>query len=65
MTELSPLATHLPWDQHTGENAGEEKPAARPVARAPIGCESVSSMPTAKPVAPGVVGEVACAARNA
>ncbi len=28
MTELSPVATHLTWDQHTGEDAKEE-PAAR------------------------------------
>ncbi len=38
MTELSPLATHLPWDQHTGENAAK-KNRQRACGRAAIGCE--------------------------
>ena len=38
MTELSPLATHLPWDQHTGE-AATAKNRQRACGRAAIGCE--------------------------
>src|SRR5260370_1415927 len=41
MTELSPLATHLPWDQHTGENAAK-KNRQRACGRAAVGSEAQS-----------------------
>jgi long-chain acyl-CoA synthetase len=58
MTELSPLATHLPWDQHTGE-AAMKKNRQRACGRAAIGCEVRIVDVDRKPVAVGVVGEVA------
>jgi long-chain acyl-CoA synthetase len=63
MTELSPLATHLPWDQHTGE-AAEKKNRQRACGRAAIGCEVRIVDADRKPVAPGVVGEVAVRGQN-
>ena len=63
MTELSPLATHLPWDQHTGE-AAEKKNRQRACGRAAIGCEVRIVGADRKPVAPGVVGEVAVRGQN-
>ncbi|MET0723996.1 MAG: AMP-binding protein, partial [Tardiphaga sp.] len=58
MTELAPLATHLPWDQHVGE-AATAKNRQRACGRAAIGCEARIVDIDGKPVAPGVVGEVA------
>jgi long-chain acyl-CoA synthetase len=58
MTELSPLATHLPWDQHIGE-AAMKKNRQRACGRAAVGCEVRIVDADHKPVAMGVVGEVA------
>src|ERR1700709_1150922 len=58
MTELSPLATHLPWDQHTGE-AAARKNRQRACGRAAVGCEVRIVDAHHKPVGTGVVGEVA------
>src|ERR1700674_3599238 len=63
MTELSPLATHLPWDQHTGE-AASKKNRQRACGRAAIGCEVRIVDADRKPVASGVVGEVAVRGQN-
>ena len=63
MTELAPLATHLPWDQHFGETA-TEKNRQRACGRAAIGCEARIVDIDGKPVAPGVVGEVAVRGAN-
>jgi long-chain acyl-CoA synthetase len=63
MTELSPLATHLPWDQHTGE-AAAKKNRQRACGRAAIGCEVRIVGADRKPVAAGVVGEVAVRGQN-
>jgi long-chain acyl-CoA synthetase len=63
MTELSPLATHLPWDQHTGE-AAAKKNRQRACGRAAIGCEVRIVDVDRKPVAAGVVGEVAVRGQN-
>jgi len=63
MTELSPLATHLPWDQHTGE-AAAKKNRQRACGRAAIGCEVRIVDADHKPVATGVVGEVAVRGQN-
>jgi long-chain acyl-CoA synthetase len=63
MTELSPLATHLPWDQHTGE-AAKSKNRQRACGRAAIGCEVRIVDADHKPVASGVVGEVAVRGQN-
>jgi long-chain acyl-CoA synthetase len=63
MTELSPLATHLPWDQHTGE-AAAKKNRQRACGRAAIGCEVRIVDADRKPVAVGVVGEVAVRGQN-
>jgi long-chain acyl-CoA synthetase len=63
MTELSPMATHLPWDQHTGE-AAAKKNRQRACGRAAIGCEVRIVDPDRKPVAAGVVGEVAVRGQN-
>ncbi len=63
MTELSPLATHLPWDQHTGELAAK-KNRQRACGRAAIGCEVRIVDADRKPVASGVVGEVAVRGQN-
>lgn len=63
MTELSPLATHLPWDQHTGE-AATKKNRQRACGRAAIGCEVRIVDADHKPVATGVVGEVAVRGQN-
>jgi long-chain acyl-CoA synthetase len=63
MTELSPLATHLPWDQHTGE-AATKKNRQRACGRAAIGCEVRIVDGDHKPVASGVVGEVAVRGQN-
>jgi long-chain acyl-CoA synthetase len=63
MTELSPLATHLPWDQHTGE-AATKKNRQRACGRAAIGCEVRIVDADRKPVPAGVVGEVAVRGQN-
>jgi long-chain acyl-CoA synthetase len=63
MTELSPLATHLPWDQHFGE-AATAKNRQRACGRAAIGCEARIVDADHRPVAPGVVGEVAVRGAN-
>lgn len=63
MTELSPLATHLPWDQHTGD-AATKKGRTRACGRAAIGCEVRIVDADHKPVARGVVGEVAVTGPN-
>src|SRR5260370_18496324 len=63
MTELSPLATHLPWDQHSGE-AAAKKNRQRACGRAAIGCEVRIVDVDRKPVAAGVVGEVAVRGQN-
>ncbi|MDB5654185.1 MAG: long-chain fatty acid--CoA ligase [Tardiphaga sp.] len=63
MTELSPLATHLPWDQHFGE-AATAKGRQRACGRAAIGCEARIVDVDHKPVAHGVVGEVAVRGDN-
>ncbi|HYN38218.1 MAG TPA: long-chain fatty acid--CoA ligase, partial [Rhodospirillales bacterium] len=63
MTELSPLATHLPWDQHTGE-AAAMKNRQRACGRAAIGCEIEIVGPDRRPVPRGTVGEVAVRGLN-
>src|ERR1700710_1102710 len=63
MTELSPMATHLPWDQHTGE-AATTKNRQRACGRAAVGCEVRIVDVDRKPVAAGVVGEVAVRGQN-
>ena len=63
MTELSPLATHLPWDQHTGD-AARKKNRHRACGRAAVGCEVRIVDADKKPVASGVVGEVAVRGDN-
>lgn len=63
MTELSPLATHLPWDQHTGE-AAAKKNRLRACGRAAIGCEVRIVDVDHKPVPAGVVGEIAARGQN-
>ena len=63
MTELSPLATHLPWDQHFGE-AALAKGRQRACGRAAVGCEVAIVDADRRPVANGVVGEVAVRGAN-
>jgi long-chain acyl-CoA synthetase len=63
MTELSPLATHLPWHQHFGTEA-TAKNRQRACGRAAIGCEVRIVGPDHKPVPPGEVGEVAVRGDN-
>ena len=63
MTELSPLATHLPWDQHISEDA-RAKNRQRACGRAAVGCEVRIVDADHKPVATGVVGEVAVRGDN-
>ncbi|MDB5621195.1 long-chain-fatty-acid--CoA ligase [Tardiphaga sp.] len=63
MTELSPLATHLPWEQHFGE-AATAKGRQRACGRAAIGCEARIVDADHKPVGVGVVGEVAVRGAN-
>jgi long-chain acyl-CoA synthetase len=63
MTELSPLATHLPWHQHYGDEAAA-KNRQRACGRAAIGCEVRIVGPDRKPVAAGEVGEVAVRGAN-
>jgi long-chain acyl-CoA synthetase len=63
MTELAPLATHLPWDQHVGE-AATARGRQRACGRAAIGCEARIVDADHKPVAEGVVGEVAVRGPN-
>lgn len=59
MTELAPMATHLPWDQHVG-------PASRPLScgRAAIGCEVEILDSNRNPVPRYVIGEVAVRGSN-
>ena len=63
MTELSPLATHLTWEQHTSEDA-RTKNRQRACGRAAIGCEVRIVDADRKPVATGVVGEIAVRGDN-
>jgi long-chain acyl-CoA synthetase len=63
MTELSPLATHLPWEQHFGE-AATAKSRQRACGRAAIGCEARIVDADRKPVPNGEVGEVAVRGQN-
>ena len=63
MTELSPLATHLPWDQHFGE-AALAKNRQRACGRAAVGCEVAIVDADRRPVSNGVVGEVAVRGAN-
>ncbi|MEH2478250.1 long-chain acyl-CoA synthetase [Nitrobacteraceae bacterium AZCC 2146] len=63
MTELSPLATHLPWDQHFGE-AATAKGRQRACGRAAVGCEARIVDADRKPVGSGVVGEIAVRGQN-
>jgi long-chain acyl-CoA synthetase len=63
MTELSPVATHLPWSQHVGADA-EAKNRLRACGRAAIGCEARIVDNDRKPVPHGTVGEVAVRGQN-
>jgi long-chain acyl-CoA synthetase len=63
MTELSPLATHLPWHQHFGEVA-TAKGRQRACGRAAVGCEVRIVNADHKPVSNGIVGEVAVRGQN-
>jgi long-chain acyl-CoA synthetase len=63
MTELSPLATHLPWDQHFGE-AATARNRQRACGRAAIGCEVRIVDAERKPVPNGTVGEVTVRGQN-
>ncbi len=57
MTELSPCATLLHWNEHQGE--GRAKQRDKGAGRAVIGCEVQVIDQDRKPVAPGTVGEIA------
>lgn len=63
MTELSPLATHLPWDQHHSAEAAA-KNRLRACGRAAIGCEARIVGPDRQPLPTGEVGEVAVRGQN-
>ncbi|MCO5130314.1 MAG: long-chain fatty acid--CoA ligase [Xanthobacteraceae bacterium] len=56
MTELSPIATLLHWNEHIGD--GRAKGRHRGAGRAAVGCEVRIVDADDKPVAPGVVGEI-------
>jgi long-chain acyl-CoA synthetase len=62
MTELSPIATLLPWEDHIGE--GRKKGRHRSGGRATVGCEVRIVDPNDQPVASGVVGEIAVRGDN-
>lgn len=59
MTELAPMATHLPWDQHVGPGS-----RLRSCGRAAIGCEIEIVDGNREPVPRHVIGEVAVRGRN-
>lgn len=63
MTELSPLATHLPWEQHHS-SAAASKNRLRACGRAAIGCEVRIVDNDRQPVPHGTVGEVAVRGQN-
>ncbi|HVV43163.1 MAG TPA: long-chain fatty acid--CoA ligase [Nitrobacter sp.] len=63
MTELSPVATHLTWDQHISAEA-RKKNRQRACGRAAIGCEVRIVDADHKPVPSGTVGEVAVRGAN-
>ncbi len=56
MTELSPIATLLHWNEHIGE--GRAKGRHRGAGRATLGCEVRIVDADDKPVATGTVGEI-------
>jgi long-chain acyl-CoA synthetase len=56
MTELSPMATLLPWKEHIGD--GRAKGRHRAAGRATLGCEVRVVDGDDKPVAFGTVGEI-------
>ena len=62
MTELSPVATVLRWEEHFGE--GFAKGRHRSAGRATYGCEVRIVDPLDQPVAPGVIGEIAVRGDN-
>lgn len=57
MTELSPIATLLHWNEHIGD--GRAKGRHRGAGRATLGCEVRIVDADDKPVATGTVGEIA------
>jgi len=57
MTELSPVATVLRWEEHIGE--GFAKGRHRSAGRATYGCEVRIVDPLGQPVAPREIGEIA------
>jgi long-chain acyl-CoA synthetase len=63
MTEVSPVATHLTWDQHISAEA-RKKNRQRACGRAAIGCEVRIVDIDHKPVPFGTVGEVAVRGQN-
>ena len=63
MTELSPLATHLSWDQHTGEDA-RKRTGSAPAAAPRSAARSGSSMPTTSRLASAWSAKSRCAART-
>ncbi|MCB1522242.1 MAG: long-chain fatty acid--CoA ligase [Hyphomicrobiaceae bacterium] len=56
MTELSPIATLLHWNEHTSE--GRAKGRHRGAGRATLGCEVRIVDPDDRPVPAGTVGEI-------
>jgi long-chain acyl-CoA synthetase len=62
MTELSPVATVLRWEDHFGE--GFAKGRHRSAGRATYGCEVRIVDPHDQPVAAGVIGEIAVRGDN-
>ncbi len=56
MTELSPVATFLPWEDHIGE--GFAKGRHRSAGRAAFGCEVRIVDPDGRPAPAGVIGEI-------
>ena len=62
MTELSPVATVLRWEEHFGE--GFAKGRHRSAGRATYGCEVRIVDPMDQPVAAGIIGEIAVRGDN-
>ena len=62
MTELSPIATLLHWNEHIGE--GRAKGRHRGGGRATLGCEVRIVDADDKPVPRGTVGEIAVRGDN-
>jgi long-chain acyl-CoA synthetase len=62
MTELSPVATTLRWEEHFGE--GFAKGRHRSAGRATYGCEVRIVDPQDQPVAAGVIGEIVARGDN-